>query len=262
MDLGLKGKIALVCGGSRGIAYAAAEEFAREGCTVVICARDADALTTSTAKLEALGVPVLAIEADLATEAGITKVVDTTKARFGRVDILICNTGGPQTGPAMGQDWATWQKATELLLRSVVELTRAFVPGMRERGWGRVVAITSLAVKRPQASLVLSNSLRAAVTGYLRTLADEVAKDGVTVNSVLPGFTATERLDSLADATSSRTGQTRESVFAGWEAETPVGRLGRPDELGAVIAFLCSARAGFVTGQAILVDGGAVKSLL
>lgn len=128
MDLGLKGKIALVCGGGRGIAYAAAEEFAREGCTVVICARDAEALTAATAKLEALGVPVLAIEADLATEAGITKVVDTTKARFGRVDILICNTGGPQTGPAMGQDWAAWQKATELLLRSVVELTRAFVP--------------------------------------------------------------------------------------------------------------------------------------
>lgn len=104
--------------------------------------------------------------------------------------------------------------------------------------------------------------MRAAVTGYLRTLADEVAKDGVTVNTVLPGFTATERLDALANATSSRTGASRESVFAGWEAETPVGRLGRPDELGAVIAFLCSARAGFVTGQAILVDGGAVKSLL
>lgn len=262
MDLDIRGKVALVCGGSRGIAYAAAEEFAREGCAVVICARDADALAAATIKLEALGASVLAIEADLSTEDGIAKVVDHTKARFGHVDILVCNTGGPQTGAAMAHDWSAWQKASELLLRSVVELTRAFVPGMRERGWGRVVAITSLAVKRPQASLVLSNSMRAAVTGYLRTLADEVAKDGVTVNTVLPGFTATERLDALANATSSRTGASRESVFAGWEAETPVGRLGRPDELGAVIAFLCSARAGFVTGQAILVDGGAVKSLL
>jgi len=262
MDLGLKGKIALVCGGSRGIAYAAAEDFAREGCTVVICARDANALTEAAAKLEALGAPVLAIEADLATEAGIAKVVDTTKARFGYVDILVCNTGGPKPGPALGQDWEVWQKASELLLRSVVELTRAFVPGMRERKWGRVVAITSVAVKQPQPSLVLSNSLRAAVTGYLRTLANDVAPDGVTVNTVLPGYTATERLEGLADATTSSTGQSRESVFAAWESAIPLRRLGRPDELGAVIAFVCSARAGFVTGQAILVDGGAANTLL
>lgn len=262
MDLGMLGKVALVCGGSRGIAYAAAEEFAREGCSLVICARDGNALTSATRKLEALGASVLGIEADLSSEAGIHAVVEQTMARFGRVDILVCNTGGPQTGAAMSLEWRVWQQASELLLRSVVELTRAFVPGMRERGWGRVVAITSLAVKRPQSSLVLSNSMRAAVTGYLRTLADEVARDGVTVNTVLPGFTATERLDALAQATSSRTGASRESIFAGWEADSPMGRLGRPDELGAVIAFLCSARAGFVTGQAILVDGGAVKSLL
>jgi 3-oxoacyl-[acyl-carrier protein] reductase len=183
-------------------------------------------------------------------------------AAHGRVDILVANTGGPPTGAAMSHSWEAWTQASDLLLRSVVELTRAFVPGMRERRWGRVIAITSLAVKRPQGSLVLSNSLRAAVTGYLRTLADEVASDGVTVNSVLPGFTATERLDALASATSTRTGQSRESVFEGWKAETPVGRLGRPDELAAVIAFLSSARAGFMTGQAVLVDGGAVRSLL
>jgi 3-oxoacyl-[acyl-carrier protein] reductase len=133
---------------------------------------------------------------------------------------------------------------------------------MQTCGWGRVVAITSLAVKRPQPSLVLSNSLRAAVTGYLRTLADEVGKDGVTVNTVLPGFTATERLDALATATSARTGQERDTVFEAWAAESPLKRLGRPEELAAVITFLCSERAGFMTGQAVLVDGGAVKSLL
>jgi len=262
MDLGITGKVALVCGASRGIAFAAAEEFAREGCTLVICSRDAASVGRAKAKLEALGASVTAIVADLATEAGIADVIAQTMAAHGRVDILVANTGGPPTGAAMSHTWETWTQASELLLRSVVELTRAFVPGMRERKWGRVVSITSLAVKRPQGSLVLSNSLRAAVTGYLRTLADEVAGDGVTVNSVLPGFTATERLDALASATSTRTGQSRESVFDGWTAETPVGRLGRPDELAAVIAFLCSARAGFMTGQAVLVDGGAVRSLL
>jgi 3-oxoacyl-[acyl-carrier protein] reductase len=262
MDLGLRGKVALVCGASRGIAYATAEEFAREGCDLVICSRDAVALNAARARLEAHGVRVTAIVADLATSDGLHHVVEGTKARHAHVDILVCNTGGPPTGAPMAHEWDAWQQASDLLLKTVVELTRAFVPGMQTCGWGRVVAITSLAVKRPQPSLVLSNSLRAAVTGYLRTLADEVGKDGVTVNTVLPGFTATERLDALATATSARTGQERDTVFEAWAAESPLKRLGRPEELAAVITFLCSERAGFMTGQAVLVDGGAVKSLI
>lgn len=262
MDLGIGGKVALVCGASRGIAYAAAEAFAREGCALVICSRDAVSLEASRAKLAARGASVTAIVADLATADGIATVVAQTQAAHDRVDILVCNTGGPPPGPPMSQDWTAWTQASELLLRSVTELTRAFVPGMQARGWGRVVAITSIAVKKPQANLILSNSLRAAVTGYLRTLADEVGKDGVTINTVLPGFTATERLDALATANAERSGQPRDSVFAGWAAESALKRLGRPDELGAVIAFLCSEPAGFVTGQALLVDGGAMKSLL
>ena len=159
-------------------------------------------------------------------------------------------------------DWDAWQKASELLLRSAVELTRALVPGMRARQWGRVVGITSFAVKRPVPSLVLSNSLRAAVTGYFRTLADEVAADGVTVNTVLPGYTETERLEHLADASTARDGGTRDAVYDRWRAETPMRRLGTPDELAAVITFLASDRAGFITGQAICVDGGAIRALL
>ena len=262
MDLGIRGKSALVCGGSRGIAYAAAEEFVREGVSVVICSRDATAVEDAVRRLEALGGTVSGLAADLSTEDGIARVVEHTRAKHGGVDILITNTGGPPTGTAMGHDWAAWQRAGELLLRSAVELTRAFVPGMQERKWGRVVGITSVAVKRPQPLLVLSNSMRAAVTGYFRTLAEEVAPDNVTVNTVLPGFTATERLDALADATVAKTGVTRESVFDGWKSDTPAKRLGRPDELGATIAFLASDRAGFITGQAILVDGGAARSLL
>jgi 3-oxoacyl-[acyl-carrier protein] reductase len=262
MDFGIRGKVALVCGASKGIAHAAAEELAREGCSLAICSRDAIAIGAAATRLQALGVPVLSIVADLATTEGIETVVRETHARFGHVDILIANTGGPPTGPAMEHDWAAWTRASELLLRSAVELTRAFVPGMRERKWGRVISITSKAVKEPVPALVLSNSLRAAVTGYLRTLANEVARDGVTVNTLLPGFTATERLEQLAEANSLRTGATRESVYDGWIAQTPAGRLGRAEELGATIAFLASDRAGFITGQAILVDGGAVNTLL
>jgi len=262
MDFGIRGRIALVCGASKGIAYATAEALAHEGCSLAICSRDEGAISAAATRLEALGAPVLWIAADLSTAVGIETVVRETHSRYGHVDILIANTGGPPTGPAMEHDWAAWTSASELLLRSAVELTRAFVPGMRARKWGRVISITSKAVKEPVPSLVLSNSLRAAVTGYLRTLANEVAADGVTVNTVLPGFTATERLDTLAAATMQRSGVTRESVYAGWIAQTPAGRLGAPEELAATIAFLASDRAGFITGQAILVDGGAVNALL
>ena len=262
MDFGIRGKVALVCGASKGIAYASAEALAREGCALAICSRDEAAISAAATRLEGLGAPVLWMAADLSTAAGIETVVRETHSRYGHVDILIANTGGPPTGPAMEHDWAAWTRASELLLRSAVELTRAFVPGMRERKWGRVISITSKAVKEPVPSLVLSNSLRAAVTGYLRTLANEVAVDGVTVNTVLPGFTATERLEKLAEANMQRSGATRESVYAGWIAQTPAGRLGAPEELAATIAFLASNQAAFITGQAILVDGGAVNALL
>ncbi len=262
MDFGIRERVALVCGASKGIGYATAEALAREGCSLAVCSRDAVAIGKAAAAFSALGVPVLSMAADLATNEGLSAVVRETNARYGRVDILVANTGGPPTGPAMGHDWSAWTAASELLLRTAVELTRAFVPGMRERKWGRVISITSKAVKEPVPALVLSNSLRAAVTGYLRTLANEVGADGVTVNSVLPGFTATERLESLADAASQRTGATRDEVYAGWVAQTPMGRLGRADELAATIAFLASEQAGFITGQAILVDGGKVNALL
>ena len=262
MDLGLTGRVALVCGASKGIGFATADLLAKEGAKLAIVSRDSASLDKAAARLTPHGAEVLTITADLSTTDGIATVVRETTARYGHADVLITNTGGPPTGMTLSHEWSAWEKASELLLRSAVELTRAFVPGMRERKWGRVVGITSFAVKRPVASLVLSNAMRAAVTGYYRTLADEVAIDGVTVNTVLPGYTETERLDALAAATTARTGVTRESVFDGWKAETPLGRLGKPEELAAVIAFLASKPAGFVTGQAICVDGGAIRSLM
>ena len=262
MDLGLKGRVALVCGASRGIGFAAANELAGEGASLAICSRDAASLEQAAGRLAPHGVPVLPVVADLSTSDGIAHAVSAVMDRYGRADILITNTGGPPTGSALEHDWAAWTRASDLLLRSAVELSRALVPGMRKRGWGRVIGITSLTVKQPATSLVLSNSLRAAVTGFFRTLADEVAADGVTVNTVLPGYTDTERLEDLATATIKRTGTTREEVYDAWRAAIPTGRLGRPEELGAMIAFIASNRTGFLTGQAILVDGGGVRSLL
>ena len=262
MDLGLTGKVALVCGASRGIGYATAEEFVREGASLVICSRDEGAITAAAAKLAGFGTKVVGVAADLSIEAGLSTAIERAKGAFGQIDVLVTNTGGPPVHAPMEPDWAAYTRASELLLRSVVELTRAFVPGMRERKWGRVISITSLAVKQPVKGLVLTNAFRAAVTGYLRTLAEDVASDGVTVNTVLPGLTDTDRLRSLADTAAKQQGSTREAIYDRYRADTPARRLGTADEIASVITFLASTRAAFVTGQAILVDGGTVRALL
>jgi len=260
VDLGLRGRSVLVCGASRGIGFAAAAEFVREGASVTICSRSGDALDDAARRLSHLGGEIRTVAADLATEAGIRTVIDDQAGRA--VDVLVTNTAGPPTSTVLEPDWSAWQRTFELLFRSAVELSRALVPGMRARGWGRVVGVTSLAVRRPEPALVLTNSARSAVTAFFRTLAEEVGADGVTVNTVLPGYTETERLQSLARATATRTGVSADAVFEQWRAQTPLRRLGRPEEVGAAIAFLASDRAGFITGQALLVDGGVVRTLL
>lgn len=262
MDLELKGKVALVCAASRGLGFAVANELAQEGAEIVMCARDAAVLERARADIAArTRAKVHAVAADLSTEAGLAAVVRAAMDSAGRVDVLVNNAGGPPGGTFESFDWDAWQRAVNLTLRSAVELTRAVVPGMRERRWGRVVNITSITVKQPVQNLVLSNSIRAAVTGMARTLANEVARDGITVNNVLPGYTRTDRVVQLAAGNASREGVSQEEILARIERQIPMARLGEPREFAAMVAFLASPRASYITGQSVAVDGGWIQSL-
>lgn len=262
MDLGLTGKVALVAGSSRGLGRAIAEELAAEGASLVLCARREDSLQEAHRAIEERGGRVVAVAADLAEPAQVERVVEAGMREFGRIDILVTNAGGPPAGPFEQHSPEAWDRAVQLTLGSVLNLTRAVLPGMKERRWGRILNVTSIAVKQPVEGLILSNSVRAAVTGFARTLANEIAPWGITVNNVLPGYTRTERLDELAAANSKAKGISQEEARAAWEAQIPMGRLGEPREFAALVAFLASERASYITGTSITVDGGWVRSLL
>jgi 3-oxoacyl-[acyl-carrier protein] reductase len=263
MKLGLDQRVALVAAGSRGLGYAIAEELAAEGASLILCARGEQALLHARDNIASTtGAEVRAVVADVATTEGIARVTREANAIFGRVDVLVTNSGGPPSGPFEDHSWDRWQSAVDLLLRSNVELTRAVLPGMKERRWGRVLAVTSIAVKQPVEGLILSNALRAAVTGAMRTLANEAAPFGITVNTLLPGYTRTERVEQLDTARAEREGISREEVRRRVEAQIPMGRLGEPREFAALAAFLASDRASYITGQAVAVDGGWIRGLL
>jgi 3-oxoacyl-[acyl-carrier protein] reductase len=263
MDLGLRGKVALVAAASKGLGRAVAEELAAEGASIVICARNEDSIESTAASIrESTGSDVLAIAGDVSKPTDVEHITRAAVDRFGRVDILVTNAGGPPSGRFESLTPAMWQQAVDLTLMSVINLTSAVLPGMKERRWGRVINITSIAVKQPVEGLMLSNSLRSAVTGFARTLANEVATFGITVNNILPGYTRTERVEQLSDATAQREGITREAATAKWEAEIPMRRLGEPREFGALAAFLASERASYITATSIPVDGGWIRSLL
>jgi 3-oxoacyl-[acyl-carrier protein] reductase len=263
MDLGLKGRVALVAASSKGLGRAVAEGLAAEGANLVMCSRDAAAIeAASTAIARQTGVNAIAVAANLSEEPGVQQVLDAANAAFGRVDILVTNTGGPPPGPFESHSIEAWRAATRQNLESVVLLAQGVLPGMKERRWGRIVNVTSIAVKQPVESLILSNSIRAAVTGFARTLANEAAPFNVTVNNVMPGYTLTERLDQLAAHNAEKRGVSRDEAKSVWEKEIPMGRLGRPDEFAAMCVFLASERASYITGQSVAVDGGWIRSIL
>lgn len=262
MDLGIRGKVALVGASSQGLGRAVARELAAEGAVVVLCARGAGALEEARAAIAAeTGAEVRAVTADLAWPGEAGRVVEQALGDFGRVDILVTNTGGPPSGPFEAHDGAAWQAAYDLLLRAPLELARGVLPGMKARGWGRIITITSIAVKQPVEGLVLSNSLRAALAGLARTLANEVARDGITVNNVLPGYTETGRIAQIVRDRTQASGQSADAVLAGMRANVPAGRFAQPEEIGGVIAFLCSPAAGYVNGVSLAVDGARMHSI-
>jgi len=263
MDLGLRGKVALVSASSKGLGRAIAEELAAEGANLVMCARGEDALRQAAESIrKSSGVTVVEVVADVSEQAGIDRVAHAALDKLGKVDVLVTNSGGPPSGAFDSFTPEVWEQATRLLLMSAVGLARAVLPGMRERRWGRILNVTSIAVKQPIDGLMLSNSLRAAVTGFARSLANEVAAQNITVNNILPGYTRTDRVEQLARATGEKTGKSVADALAKWEREIPMGRLGEPREFAALAAFLASERASYITGTSIAVDGGWIRSLI
>lgn len=263
MDLGLRNRVAIVAASSRGLGKACALELAREGATVVVCARGAECLAATAAEIQAVSaVKVRSIPTDLTIAAQIEHLVGETLRRFGRVDVLVTNNGGPPAGSFGDFDDKAWFAAHQLTLMSAVRLIRAVLPAMRAQRWGRIINITSVSAKQPIDNLVLSNVYRPGVIGLAKTLSTEVAVDGITVNNVAPGYTRTDRVLELARGRAAEQGKAVEEVLDETAASYPMQRMGEPEELAALVAFLASERAGYITGTTIQVDGGYVRGLL
>lgn len=263
MNLGIEGRGALVTGASAGLGLAAATALAADGARVVLVSRSDERLQRATTAIHAAtGQPAEYVAADLTDLDAIPGLVAAARERIGPIDILVTNAGGPPAGTFDDSTRDRFDLAYRLTLMSSVELIRAALPEMKQRRWGRIAAITSTSVKQPIDGLLLSNVFRAGLTGFLKTLSREVGPFGITVNSVAPGYTETDRLVELGQRTAEARGESLEAVYAGWADATALRRLGEPDEIGAAIAWLCSERAAFVTGQVMVVDGGRSAGLL
>ena len=263
MDLGLRNKVALVAASSQGLGRACAHALSAEGAKVAICARNDKVLRAAADEIARdTGNQVLAIVADLMSARDCRQVVQETVDFFGGLHVLVTNNGGPPTGYFFDFDDNEWYRAVDLTLMSAIRLIRAAVPPMQEQKWGRIINIASVSVKEPIDNLILSNSLRPGVVGMARTLANQLAADGITVNNVLPGYILTEHVKELAENQAKAQGKSPDEVLAAFATPVPVGRVGNPEELAAVVAFLASEQASYVNGTSILVDGGRYKGLM
>ncbi len=263
MDLGIRGRVAVVCGASAGMGKATALSLAREGARVAICSRSREALGRAAEEIRtATGGEVAAHPADVTDEKAIEAFLAEVFRRFGPPEILVNNTGGPPAGNFEETPEEAWDKAHRLTLQSAISFCRRVAPEMKKRRWGRIISITSLTVKQPSETLILSNAYRSALTAFSKTLAGELAPFGITVNCVCPGYTDTERLKELSASLARKRNIQEAEVRRDWEKSIPAGRLGRPEEVADLIAFLASERAGYITGTSILADGGLIRALV
>lgn len=261
MDLGLKGVPAAVAGASKGLGYAVALELAREGAKVSICSRTAEGIKEAASSIaEETASEVLPVVADVSQADDAARFIEESAAHLGGLQVVVANAGGPPPGSAVAMDDTAWLHAVDLNFLSAVRMARAALPHLEKRPWGRIVCITSIAVRQPQPNLALSNAVRAATTGFAKTLSQEVGGMGITVNCVLPGQIATDRLRSLAGAPEDAGPD--HPAFSAMGSQIPVGRVGTTEEFAAVVVFLCSERASFVNGVSLQVDGGFYRGLL
>jgi len=263
MDLGLKDRVALVCGASKGLGKAVARGLAREGVRLAICSRNLENIQKAAEEIrKAFGTEVIPLAVDLSSSEEARRFFREAHRHFGQVDILVNNAGGPPSLPFLEISEDHWQAAFQLTLMSAVTLMKEVIPIMQARKFGRIINLTSVAVKQPILGLILSNALRTGLVGLAKTLATIYAPDHVLINNVCPGYTLTERVRELSEVIARRQHATPEAVIKGWEAEIPMGRLGKPEELADLVVFLASERAGYLTGATIQVDGGYCRGLL
>lgn len=262
MELGLKGRGVIVTGASEGMGRATAEAFAREGAQVALCARTEKNLREAAEQIRtATGAEVYAEPLDVTDNGAVQRFVEQAAKRFGRIDVCVANAGGPPAKNFLSISTDEWRKAVDQNFMSVVHLAKAAIPYMQRHRWGRIITITSVSVKQPIPDLILSNAVRAAVVGLIKSISNEFGKDGILANNVAPGYTATERLKELAGTRALAAGTSSDEIYRQWAADTPVKRLADPKEVADTIVWLASERASYITGQTLLVDGGIYRGL-
>jgi 3-oxoacyl-[acyl-carrier protein] reductase len=262
MDLGIKDRVALVAAASQGIGYACALELAREGAQVFLCSSNEERAIEAADRIsQETDATVVGVRADVTNENDVRQFVRLIKDTAGHVDICVTNAGGPPHSTFDSADLQSFYKAFELNALSAIRLAQFVAPGMRERGWGRIINITSISVKQPIDGLLLSNTVRAGLTGWAKSVSTELAPEGVTVNNVAPGYTLTERQNYLAEVRSQKAGVSKEDIIGTWEKQIPMRRLAAPEEIASAVAFLASERAAYITGITLQVDGGWIKGI-
>jgi 3-oxoacyl-[acyl-carrier protein] reductase len=262
MDLGLKNRVAIVAASSHGLGRAIASAFAAEGARLAMCSRDEKKLRKAAHDIrEQHNADIYCEALDVTNFQAVHTFVENVARHFGRIDICVTNAGGPPAKGFLATTMDEWRRATELNFLSTVAFAHEVIPHMQRNHWGRIVTLTSVTVRQPVPDLVLSNAVRAAVLGLIKSLSNEFGKDGILVNNVGPGYAATERLNELAGARSSASGKSREQIFDDWAAASAVKRVGRPEEIADTVVWLASERASYITGQTVLADGGVYKGL-